>query len=248
MRRRAFLASAAGVSLSFGAGQPRSRAFKRSDVVFSFRFTPPEYQVYHATVLFGWAGAPASSDEIPKYREFKRQSLAVGVREGASISGFFGGTAWLKERERDWQESVWRNLGGNPITFPWVRPPEPFPPEKGEVCTNHPRFLEKKFAETDLAMAVQPYAFHVDDPLGTATELRIQGCFCKHCIAGFRTYLNDHTARDVTRATGIDDLDSFDYAKFLKGRSDRPFWYEWENFQLRSSVEHIRKIRQYAIR
>ena len=37
--------------------------------------------------------------------------------------------------------------------IPWVRPPEPFPPEKGEICTNHPKFLDKKLAETDLAMS-----------------------------------------------------------------------------------------------
>ena len=37
------------------------------------------------------------------------------------------------------------------------------------------------------------------------------------------------------------DIDSFDYGKFLKSRTNRPLVYEFENFQLRSAVEHISK-------
>ena len=224
----------------------RKRAFKHSDVVFSFVFSPEEYKMWHGTLLYGWCGAPATKDEIPKYLDRQKKSLEVGVPEGASISGFSGNLSWFQEQDPDWKEALWRDSDDHLLTYPWVRPPDPFPPEKGEICTNHPKFVEKKLAETDLAMAIKPYAFHVDDPLGTATVLRIKGCFCKYCMKGFRDYLKKAMSSDQIEAAGIHDIDSFDYGKFLKSRTDRPLAYEFENFQLRSSVEHIRQVMDYV--
>jgi hypothetical protein len=145
---------------------------------------------------------------------------------------------------------MWRDKNGHLLTYPWVRPPDPFPPEKGEICTNHPRFLEKKTEETGLAMAIKPYAFHIDDPLGTATVLRgrSSGCFCQYCMAGFREYLKKKVSPEQLHAVGVTDLATFDYGQFLRDRPDRPLWYEFENFHLRSSVEHVKRISQYAER
>lgn len=241
---------------SFGSSRGGRRAFKRSDVVFAFVFTPPEYAEYHTTILFGWCGAPQKESEIPEYLAKQKAALAVGVRMGSGISGF-ADNKWYQQRDPNWQEALWRNPEGQLLTFPWVRPPDPFPPDKGEVCSNHPLFLENKLGETDLAMAVKPYALHIDDPLGTATELRMgaenlgyrtessardRGCFCKYCMAGFRAYLKERVSPAALRRAGVTDLDTFDYGKFLRGRTDLPLWYEFENFQLRTSVEHVKKI------
>lgn len=229
-----------------GERSGRPRAFKRSDVVFAFVFTPQEYKMWHGNVLFGWCGAPVNKEEIPKYLDRQKKSLEVGVREGAGISGFADDIHWFKQRDPNWQDALWRNFEGKLLTYPWVRPPDPFPPEKGEICTNHPRFLEKKRAETELAMAVSPYAFHIDDPLGTATELSVGGCFCKYCVAGFRDYLTKNVPLARLREAGVTDPDHFDYGEFLRAKGGRAFSYEFENFQLRSSVEHVRKIFDFA--
>src|SRR5207253_1707568 len=111
----------------------RKRAFKHSDVVFSFVFSPEEYKMWHGTLLYGWCGAPATKDEIPKYLDRQKKSLEVGVPEGASISGFSGNLSWFQEQDPDWKEALWRDSDDNLLTYPWVRPPDPFPPEKGEI-------------------------------------------------------------------------------------------------------------------
>ena len=95
-------------------------------------------------------------------------------------------------------------------------------------------------------MASKPFAFHIDDPLGTATELGIKGCFCTHCIRGFRDYLKKTVLLETLKAAGVADLESVDYQKFLKGRNDRPLWQEFSSFQLRSSVEQVKKICRFA--
>jgi hypothetical protein len=220
----------------------KPRAFRRSDVVFAFVFTPEEYKLWDANVLFGWCGGPASQAEIPKFAVRQKKAWEAGVRMGASISGFAGGSKWFEERDPKWQDALWRDVNGRLITYPWVRPPDPFPPEQGEICTNHPRFLEKKLAETELGMAVKPYAFHIDDPLGTATELRLKGCLCQYCLAGFRDYLKKSVPAEKLGAIGITDLEGADLQDLLKGSSNQPLWYEFENFQLRASVEHVKTI------
>jgi len=258
-RMATLLASPSLVNLlretSFGSSRSKQRAFKRSDVVFAFAFTPAEYKEYPTTVLYGWCGAPRKEAEIPEYIARQKAALAVGVRMGSGISGF-ADNKWYQERDPHWKEALWRNPEGQLLTFPWVSAPDPLPPDKGEICSNHPLFLENKSGEIDLAMAVKPYALHIDDPLGTATVLRMggkmvyglgsnardRGCFCKYCMAGFRAYLKEHLSPDALRRAGVAELDGFDYGKFLRGRRDLPLWYEFENFQLRSSVEHVKKI------
>lgn len=245
----------------FADTQSKQRAFKRSDVVFAFVFTPEEYKEYHTTILYGWCGAPEKESEVPDYIAKQKAALAVGVRMGSGISGFAREIKWYQQRDPKWQEALWRNPAGQFLTMPWVNPPNPFPPEKGSICTNHPLFLQEKSAAAGLAMAVKPYSFHIDDPLGTATELRMgaetlgyhpgpkavdRGCFCKYCMAGFRAYLKKQMSPEALRKAGVEDLDKFDYGKFLQGRTDLPLWYEFENFELRTSVEHTKTICAHA--
>src|SRR5689334_12354183 len=232
-RRRAMqLVSAVHVAAA-AATQPKRRAFRRSDVVFGFAFSPAEYEMWHGTVLYGWTRGPRNADEIPTYVERKRQALSVGVRSGVAINAFSIPYDWFRERDPQCRDRLWRNFSGNLIAEPWVRPPTPFPPEQGRICTNHPLYLELKKQQTDLGMAVEPAAFHIDDPLGSATALYRQGCFCTICVAGFRDYLAAHVAKERLSTLGIEDLATFDYGAFLQKHPERPLWYEFENYQLR---------------
>ncbi len=224
----------------------KPRAFKRSDVVFGFPFTPEEYKMWHGTVLYGWTRGPKTRAEVAEFVERKQQALAVGVRSGVAINAFAIPGDWFRERDPEWRDRIWKNYRGDQLAEPWVKPPDPFPPEKGRICTNHPMYLQQKFEQTELAMAVEPYAFHIDDPLGTATAIFRQGCFCKLCLAGFRAHLQKNVAPETLRALGINDLTAFDYGAFLRERKDRPLWYDFENFQLRCAVENTRKIAAYA--
>ncbi len=241
-------ATAAWAAAAAASPRDREKAIKYSDVAFAFVFTPEEYKMWHANVLYGWCGHPANEAEIPKYVARQQAALEAGVRMGASISAFAGDREWFQQRDPNWKDALWRDADGNYLMYPWVRPPDPFPPEKGIICTNHPLFLEKKFEEADLAMAVKPYAFHLDDPLGTATVLRAKspGCFCRYCLAGFREYLQKEVPADRLRALGISELESFDYASFLRGRNDRALWPEFEDFQLTRAVENVGKIIEHA--
>ena len=58
----------------------------------------------------------------------------------------------------------------------------------------------------------------MDDPPMNAAAVRWGGCFCPHCMAGFRRHLKDQAAADELAKWGIDSLDRFDYRSYLKAR------------------------------
>jgi hypothetical protein len=215
-----FLSSCCFSSLAADAVPPRDRerAIRYSDVVFAFEFTPAEYKMWHANKLYGWCGRVQSKEDIQKFIQKKDAALAVGVKMGSSLNAFAGESEWYAANDPKWQEGLWRDANGNFLTYPWVRPPDPFPPEKGVICTNHPLFLKKKFEEVDLAIGGKPDCFHLDDPLGTATVLRgsSPGCFCRYCLAGFRDYLKANVSPEKIRSAGISNIDVFDYSERLR--------------------------------
>jgi hypothetical protein len=226
----------------------KTRAFRHSDVVFGFPFTPEEYKMWHGTVLYGWTRGPKTADDVPGFIERKEQALKVGVKSGVALNAFAIPADWFRERDPEWRDHVWRNPKGELLSEPWVRPPDPFPPEQARICSNHPRYLELKFQQADLALRMKPFAFHIDDPLASATVLSRSGCLCRLCVNGFREYVKKHVTKDRLDRLGIDNIEGFDYSLFLRYRKDKPLWYEFENFQLRRTVENVKQIVSYARR
>ncbi len=197
--------------------------------------------------------------DLPKYLEKKKAALAVGVRMGAAINAFAGdgdlytGQEWYRDHDPQWQQGLWRDVNGNLLRVPWVRPPDPFPPESGMICTNHPLYLQQKFEEVDLAIAGEPYSFHIDDSLGTATILRGKppGCFCRYCLDGFRSYLKTSVRAEKLRGLGITNLDAFDYGAYLRARSATDvtrdtLWTDFQDFQLERAVDNTAKMIERA--
>jgi hypothetical protein len=238
-----------GKSAASTTARNRELAIQYSDVVFAFEFTPAEYRMWHANKLYGWSGRVGNKEDVAKFVDKKDTALEAGVKMGSSLNAFAGDREWYADQDHEWKDGLWRDANGYLLTYPWVRPPDPFPPEKGVICTNHPLFLKKKFEEVDLAMAGKPYCFHLDDPLGTATVLRGQspGCFCRYCVAGFRQYLKRTTSPERLQSLSISDVDTFDYAARLKGRTRRQIlidelWLDFEDFQLEAAVSNVRRL------
>jgi hypothetical protein len=67
----------------------------------------------------------------------------------------------------------------------------------------------------------------IDDGGGTFFAYRLGGCFCDHCMEGFRDYLNERFTPQRLRDGGIDDADTFNYHEFvLKYASDNESYRE----------------------
>jgi hypothetical protein len=212
------------------AGATPSRLLHSSDVVFMYD-DPRQYAAYGCSVL-GWAG--------PDRPEQVRAAHAAGVRVVSVSVGFRTEFARMIDFSPDFRDAVCRNFAGEPIAVPWLWDHH----HKGEpawwFCTNSPlyrRYLDGRLAEiarTDCD------CLHIDDYTGTAGMVTWKaGCFCRHCLAGFRDYLRRNMAPEKLAALGVRDLDTFDYRQFLLDRGVRPEEYSRRRASLPLATEFL---------
>ena len=55
-------------------------------------------------------------------------------------------------------------------------------------------------------------------PTVGALNARYGGCFCQHCLAGFREYLQLNLCDEISESIGISDLSAFDFRDYLISR------------------------------
>jgi len=206
-------------------------ALRRSDVVFMYD-DPKQYEAYGCTVL-GWAG---SGD--PKRVEAAR---AKGVRLFCSSVGFL--TEWsgmIDFSPGDFLDAACRNFDGKPFVVPWLWDHK----HKGQPawwwCTNSP--LYRKYLESRIArmMKAPLDGLHIDDYRGTSGAVTwLSAGFCRHCMAGFREYLERNVPKEKLAALGITDLAKFDYRQFLVDRGVTPERYRKERGRLPLAAEFL---------
>ncbi len=106
------------------------------------------------------------------------------------------------------------DLDGNRVTAPWMRG------WKGSYwgCASSPEYRASYVAFANRAVDAGSDALQMDDPTMNMSAVNWGGCFCEHCTAGFRRYLQEHAAADDLAKWGIQDLAQFDYREYLKSR------------------------------
>lgn len=94
----------------------------------------------------------------------------------------------------------------------------------------------------------------IDEWLGTYSAVRdSDGCFCEHCMQGFRDYLNEKYSMEELESVGIENIYNFDYGNFIneqylttyqdKGRrGEIPLFSDFEGYQMISVREFMRDL------
>ena len=227
---------------------PVERAIRRSDVIFMYD-NPERYAAYGCTVL-GWAGHGDA--------QHVAQAHAAGVRLYAYAVGFRTEFSRMIDFSEDFLDAACRDLGGEPFIVPWLWDHV----HKGQLawwfCTNSP--LYRAYLESRLVQlaAAYPDGLHIDDYTGTAgTVTRQIGCFCRYCVAGFRTYLADSVLPERLDELGITDFATFDYRQFLldrgvtadvynERRATLPLADEFYDYQVKASDAYVAQYHQRA--
>ena len=127
------------------------------------------------------------------------------------------------------------------------------------LCSNQPRYREFLREQVRYFIAAGADGIMVDDSGGAFFARNRGGCFCTCCIEGFRTYLGEKYSAGQLKQRGVDDLDSFDYRKFVLGQEDGgqsyrnrqrrekvPFSRDFNDFLLRSDVELFRELQKLS--
>ncbi len=193
---------------------PRSAgAPKASDVCFSTRWPRPSSKSdphdslksarqFHATRL-DWLYIHGKSSN----KEFVAEAKAKGYPVGGTLNCQptdtpLGPAAYQTARTVD--------MKGQPLKDPWTM--------KGGMrwcCPNNPEYSRIFLNHARFALDAGVDYFQMDGVQLNALMSHYGGCFCPHCIRGFRDYLTAHSTGAQRESWGVTDLSRFDYAAFL---------------------------------
>jgi len=112
-----------------------------------------------------------------------------------------------------------QDFDGNKIVLPHMRTWSPKHPW-WTGCHNSPDFRRLFREELKDFVQAGADAVHVDDWEMSATSARRgAGCFCPHCMAGFRQWLKQHLTAERKAQLGLGDLEHFDYREYLRRKA-----------------------------
>jgi hypothetical protein len=163
------------------------------------------------------------------------------------------------ERVTDlWEECAARTVYGEPSHSAWVEV-QGYTQTCHGTCRNNPVWREYLKKQIAIVIDAGAAAVQLDECENPLTTIAYGGCFCKDCMKQFRLYLKKR--RDEGSLEGelaAMDLDSFDYAAYLRDRhinwpeklKDIPFVREYWDFQVETENKYFKEIigytREYA--
>ena len=195
-------------------------ALKRSDVLITRPCGMDVYRRYRATGL-GWGFLPEPDRRgLPPDEEMMRD-VDEAHRCGVKFQGRVELDAdWMGmiDFDSNFMESTVRDLNDKPAVTWWTHTYKGHP--SYHYCTNAPGYRQYLFYQLRRVMEAGTDWLMIDSAIPTigALNARYGGCFCVHCVAGFRRYLRDNFTDSQLAAFDIDDIDSFNYREFLLRR------------------------------
>ena len=233
----------------------------RSDVPFMYANSPEVYLQYGATVVI-WGGSPwvDKPEAIASWQQRVHEAHDLGMRYWANTCQQTRFRDFM-ESDPDYLDSVCRTVEGEAIIVPWLRDLGTEDRPAYWFCTNSPRYRAFLKHQVRLAMSTPVEGLHIDGPSGTANSDMEGGCYCQRCMTAFRDYLKEHVDPGRLRALGLESLDGFDYAAFLRARgvsreqcvrsrgvysSEIPLSWEFRTFQYTRAAEWVGELHAYA--
>lgn len=138
--------------------------------------------------------------------EFVRKVKALGV----SVSGVTSTATGLMDPKSPDSAKKYGilDLNLNPTTASWMRTWQP--PGLWQ-CVNNPAARASSLAQIKQQYDLGLRDLQRDDPDSNPAAVNWGGCFCPHCMAGFRHYLQVNCTADELRKLGVADVTGFDY-------------------------------------
>lgn len=237
------------IALAAAGDAAIARAVRRSDVVFMYD-DPAKYEAYGCTML-GWAGrADAKHVENAHSKGVRLFATSVGFRtEGRGVMDFTD----------KFLDACCYDFAGKPIPVHWLWDHKYKDHPYYWWCTNSPeyrRYLDHRLQQVARA---KPDGLHIDDYSGTAGCVTwLAGCFCRHCMAGFREHLGANVPKEKLAELGIADLAGFNYGDYLKSkgvtpedykkrRASLPLAAEFHDFQVKANTRYVAEYHRRAI-
>ncbi|MDE2635862.1 MAG: hypothetical protein OXI30_05820, partial [Chloroflexota bacterium] len=195
-------------------------SLKRSDVVITRPCGMDVYRRYRATAL-GWGFLPEPDRRgLPPDEEMMRD-VDEAHRCGIKFQGRVELDAdWMGviDFDSNFMESTVRDLNDKPAITWWAHRYKGHPPYF--FCTNSPAYRHYLMYQLRRVMQAGTDWLMIDSAIPTIASLnaRYGGCFCQHCMSGFRDCLRANLSDAELAYWEIADLESFNYREYLLAR------------------------------
>jgi hypothetical protein len=157
-----------------------------------------------------------------------------------------------------WEECAARTIYGEVSHSLWVEV-QGYTQTCHGTCRNNPVWREYLKKQIEIVIDAGAVAVQLDECENPLTTVAYGGCFCKDCMKQFRLYLK-RRRDEGSPGAGLAalDLDSFDYAAYLRERhinwpenlKDIPLAREYWDFQVETENRYFKEIighaRKYA--
>lgn len=224
---------------------------KRSDIPFSVRWqkrkeAPAVMESFHTTQCL-WVYGTGTN--------FIQQIKGMGIGYQGTLNGLQGQEHTTTNRSaRGDTSGRHEDLDGNKNTPHWM---VTFGPKTFTGCCNHPAFRKLFFETAKRYVDGGVDMLHVDDWAMNASWVTTgAACFCEHCRAGFREWLQTRCTPDELKKLGVADIAAFDYREHLKRNGvpdaatykeklrDLPLTPQFTDFQVESMRSFFREFRK----
>ncbi len=193
---------------------------KRSDVLVTRPCGMDVYRRFRATGL-GWGFLPEPDRRgLPPDEEMMRD-VDEAHRCGVKFQGRVELDAdWMGmiDFDSNFMESTVRDLNNKPAVTWWVHTYKGHP--SYYFCTNAPGYRHYLMYQLRRVMEAGTDWLMIDSAIPTigALNARYGGCFCDHCMTGFRDFLKLNLGPEARELYQISDLAGFNYRKYLVAR------------------------------
>ncbi len=105
------------------------------------------------------------------------------------------------------------DLDGNRVAAPWMRGWNGY-----WGCANSPEWRASYLATAKKCLDIGADCLQMDDPPCNLAAVAWGGCFCDHCVAGFRQFLKEKVPAQELGKLRAAQAEAFDYRAYLRER------------------------------
>lgn len=206
------------------ASRLRAEGLRHSAIALMPEGTPSDYglfaRLHPSIVAWGEEGLPALAGGEAARRRLEQKFAdyrRLGIDHRATNVWMLTATQRHLHSHPALLEATCIDPWGERILPPWLADAEHEGTKPWWGCTNHPLFAGHLVARMSAGLAAGANLVHLDDHAGTAACAEFAGgCYCRHCLAGFRRWLAEKVTPTELAAAGVADPATFDYGAFVR--------------------------------
>jgi len=221
--------------------------FKRSDVVFTGSQSQELVDIYQPDLIgWGWLPRPLIPAKLSAWREEVQNAQHAGSRYQARFEVDAGWKNMIDYDPDGFQDDIVTTLGGTRVVSPWFEGREYKDYPAYLFCTNASGFRDFLRFQVEEIVSGGVNSIMFDGQTGTPLSVRNHGgCFCSHCMEGFRDYMKENYSQEQLAGKGIGEIESFHYGSFLAARGWSEADYKGQSYKANPTIPLFDNFQEY---